>query len=406
MRISTLIGAFLLLVLHSPAATEPSPLGLNERQLVERGMPVAVIDGTKVYHSASARAQAATYGQAIAAALAWHRAQLRWTGNLAVAVLDAEDWAELVMLPYPVPHAELNWNLVVMPDSIASFPGFDLWDFEAEALNVSLTFHEVGHIIANQLDIRSDNHWIEELVADLFLAAYVRGERGDLAAILAGVPPRFSNPGPYDQLADLDFFYAEVGLESYAWFQFRLAEAADRMLAGRRFADIVAGLRREFPKQRALRRETVGRTLEHLERIVPGATAALADMAGDGVLPRLSPRACAAVPAPGNEARTPATLIVENRTGVPARLWIEEVIAYNAALQAKLQNFGEDDDALARIIEDAVAAALASEESATMVPPGGVEIIKAQSGAVIDLMDGTCLAFPAETSRLIVSGER
>lgn len=403
MRLFAPVGALLFLATFClAAAAEPSPLGLNERQLVERGMPVAVIDGTKVYHSATARPQAETYGKAIAEAIAFHRAELGWSGDLAVAVLDADDWRELVALPYPVPHAELTWNLVVMPDSIAGFPGFDLWDFDAEALNVSLTFHEIGHVIANQLDLRSDNHWIEELVADLFLAAYVRAERGDLAAILSGVPPRFSNPGPYDQLADFDFFYAQVGLESYAWFQFRLAEAADRMLANRRFADIVRGLRREFPKQLRLRRETVGRTLERLERIVPGASDALADMAGDGILPRLSPLPCAAVAAPGDEARTPARLIVENRSEAPARVWIEEVIAEDAAFRARLQHFG-DDEALPQVIEDAVAAALASEESAAVVPPGGIEIIEAKSGAVVDLMNGTCLGFPAATSRLIVS---
>lgn len=403
MRLFAPIGALLFLAMSClTAAAEPSPLGLNERQLVERGMPVTVIDGMKVYHSVSAKAQAAIYGKAIAEALDFHRAELGWTGDLAVAVLDADDWRELVALPYPVPHAELNWNLVVMPDSIADFPGFDLWDLDAEALNVSLTFHEIGHVIADQLKLRSDNHWIEELVADLFLAAYVRAGRGDLAAILSGVPPRFSNPGPYDQLADLDFFYAEVGLESYAWFQFRLAEAADRMLAGRRFSDVVKGLRKEFPKRQALRRETVAKTLERLERVMPGAAEMLADMAGDGVLPRLSPATCAAVSSPGSEARTEATLVVENRSAAPVRLWIEELIAEGATFQARLQHFGEDD--LPRIIEDAVAAALASDESATVVRPGMVEIVTAKSGAVVDLMDGTCLAFPAETSRLIVSG--
>lgn len=87
-------------------------------------MPVTVIGGTKVYHSDSARAQAATYGKAIAAALAWHRAQLRWTGDLAVVVLDADDWRELAALPYPVPHAELTWKLVVMPVGLESYAWF------------------------------------------------------------------------------------------------------------------------------------------------------------------------------------------------------------------------------------------------------------------------------------------
>lgn len=147
----------------------------------------------------------------------------------------------------------------------------------------------------------------------------------------------------------------------------------------------------------------MGRTLERLERIVPGAADLLADMAGDGVLPRLSPLACDAVAAPGDEVRTSARLVVENRSGAPTRLWIEELIADNAAFEAKLLHFG-DDDVLPQIIAEAVAAARADEESATVVPPGMIEIVEAQSGAVVDLMDGTSLSFPAKSSRLIVSG--
>ena len=132
-------------------------------------------------------------------------------------MLDADDWRELVALPYPVPPRRSE------PEpcgDAGQHRGLSrlrhLWDFEPEALNVALTFHEIGHVIADQLDIRSDNHWIEELVADLFLSTHVRAGRGYLTPILSGVPPRFSNPGPYDQLADPDFFYAGVGLESYA----------------------------------------------------------------------------------------------------------------------------------------------------------------------------------------------
>lgn len=394
----------------APALAGPSPYGVAERELVERGMPSITIEGTRVYHSPSAAAPAETYGRAIASALAWYRGELDWQGELVVAVLDAQDWAELVLLPYPVPHAQLLWNVVVMPDSIESFPGFEHWDFDAEELNISLTFHEAGHILANQLGIRSGNHWIEELIANLFLAAHVRAEREDLGAILDGVPPRFSNPGPYDQLADLDNFYAGGGLANYAWFQFRLAEAAGHAVEGRRLAEIVEDLLREFPAASGmLPRETVRRTMERLERIAPGVGGRLGDMAGDGILPLLEPTACADVaPPPDAAERARVASFLENRSRTPLRFRFDEQMAEIVAAQVQIDFLlrGEGDSPeLARVIEEKVAEALASEESVSVLAPGRVLKIDFKSGGVIDLLDGRCLVLPALTTRFAVEDE-
>lgn len=320
--LAALLASLLLQVL--PAAAAPPVRGLSEPYLAQRGLPLLTIEGLRVYHSPGAAAEARTYGQALAGALAWYRATLGpagWDGEIVVAVLDAADWREMVALPYPVPHAERRWGLVVMPDSIASFPGFADWDLDATLLNEALTFHEVGHIIAPRLGLMAGNHWVEELIANLFLAAYARAERPDLEPILAGVPPRFANPGPFDQLFDLDSFYAGGGLENYAWFQFRLAALADALVRGRDFAALVEALRQAFPRERAATRLTLRRSLDLLTEAAgsatqPAPTALVGDLAGDGVLPLLEARPCAADGADGGEQ---ALVFLDNRGDRPLR---------------------------------------------------------------------------------------
>lgn len=58
-------------------------------------------------------------------------------------------------MPYPVPFAEILWDVVVMPDTIANCPSFDRWGFAPHPLNEALTLHELGHIVANRSGIRS-----------------------------------------------------------------------------------------------------------------------------------------------------------------------------------------------------------------------------------------------------------
>lgn len=358
-----LVLALLLTVLLAPPAPRaaPPPDGLSEPYLQQSGLPSFTVAGVRVYHSAGALEAARIYGGAIAAALAWYRAALSWDGEIAVAVLDAADWQAMVSLPYPVPHAERALNVVVMPDSVERFPGFAQWDLEAALLNEALTFHEVGHLISPDLGLATGNHWIDELTANLFLAAYVRAERPDLAALLAGVPPRFANPGPFDQLFDLDSFYAGGGLANYAWFQFRLAALADRMVQGRSFAAVIAALRQAFPADRADRRLTIPETLTRLEQVAPGATQLVADMGGVGLLPSLLPGACPErVPAAGRES----LVFLDNRGTAP--------LGYRP---------------------------YPSAEPFALVPPGEVATLVARAGSRIELPDGTCLAVPLGYAR-------
>jgi hypothetical protein len=360
------LALILLALLPAAAGRAAPPADLSERMLVARGLPLLTLEGVKVYHSPGARAVAELHGAALAEALAWYRAMLGWQGTLTAVVLDQADWLELVALPYPVPHAQRRWDLVVMPDSIARFPGFPAWDFDDRALTLALTFHEVGHLIAPQLGLASGNHWVEELVANLFLAAYDQAERPDLAAILAGVPPRFANPGPFDQLFDLDSFYAGGGLENYAWFQFRLAALAGRMVEGRGFAEVIAAMRAAFPAEQADRRLTLPRTLALVDKIAPGATLLVADMAGDGVLPALAPQPCGASQPAAAAKQSAGRILFDNRGTAP--------LGYRAA----------------------------GAPAFTLLPAGEVASLEGLAGTPVELQDGGCLTLPAGAARYSV----
>lgn len=280
-RSSALIAAMIVstgLVFSLPAATQPSPFGLDEEQLVARGLSSFETEHLRVHHSWGAEDAARAYAEVLDDAAGWLADGVGWRATLVVAVLDGDDWRALARLPFPVPHARPGESMVVIPTSIAAYPGFDIWRLDARELTTALAVHELGHVAAYDLDINRESLWVGELVANLFMAGYVRERRPDLDALLGGVPDGFDGAGAVRSLAVLDEHYAGVGLENYAWFQFRLAELADVMVEARPFAEIVSGLREEFPFGQT--GDNLADALRRLERIVPGSTAAIADMTG------------------------------------------------------------------------------------------------------------------------------
>lgn len=281
-RSGALFGAMIMsawLVVSPPVAAQPSPFGLDEAQLVERDLSSFETEHLRVHHSAGADEAARAYADVLNDAAAWLADEVGWNATLVVAVLDGEDWRALARLPFPVPHARPGETMVVIPTSIAPYPGFDVWNLDARELTTALAVHELGHVASYDLDINRESLWVGELVANLFMAGYVRARRPELDALLGGVPDGFDGAGEVRSLAVLDEQYAGVGLENYAWFQFRLAELADAMVKERPFAEIVSGLRREFPFGQAAEEMTA--TLARLERIVPGSTQVIGDMTGE-----------------------------------------------------------------------------------------------------------------------------
>ena len=160
-----------------------------------------------------------------------------------------------------------------------SHPGFDLWGIDGRDINAAWTFHEMGHVIAHDLGIASANAWVNELIASVIMAGYVRAERPQFAGFQSGMPPRFANANHFSTLEQFDSLYFAMGQLDYLWFHFYIAQIADYLASGP--GGIVAavnGLKREFPAAANRGVEPVAQTLYRLERITQGVTALAAPL--------------------------------------------------------------------------------------------------------------------------------
>ncbi len=384
------------------ALAAPAALAMEDGpdlpRLMALNLPVRT-GAIELHYSLSAQAEATIYADALTGALAWYRAKTRWTGKLVMAVLNPGDWAKVASrIPYPSPYAEIATGLVMMPDRIDSHPGFDQWDLEPVGLNAALTFHEIGHVIASQIGIWSGNYWINELVANAFLAAYVRAERPDFAGLLKGVPPRFTDFGRYRALVDFDDIYYAMGALNYAWFQFKLAALADYLVSGQDFTDVIAALKREFPAAEDGTRETLAETFVRLERIKPGITNKARDILVDSTLTVIPTTACGPEPTGGSGHRVP--LIIENRSNEPVAFNTVSDIEYALGIEMLRGNLDADADTGALVAE-----LLGSEKYATRLSPGQRGILDGEpAGSQWYIVGGGCFITPDEPARFVWTG--
>ena len=244
----------------------------NLERLEALGLPTET-GALTLHYSPSAQGVAVAYAADISAGVAWYRDRLAWAGAVTVAVLDEADFARVTGIPYPSPHMEPQSGLIIIADRIDSHPGFELWDLAATPLNTAWALHEVGHLVARDLGITATSSWINELIANVVMAGYVRAERPDLAGFQSGLPPRFADAGRYRRLAEFDTLYFSMGQFNYLWFQFQIARIADYLAADTDFTTLIAGFGREFPAAAPRRRLPPDAALQRLERIRPGVTA-------------------------------------------------------------------------------------------------------------------------------------
>jgi len=254
--------------------------GTNQARVEALALPR--FDGAITLHySPPAAAEAARTRAELEAAVLWFRRRLGWTATVRVAVLSKPDFARATAIPYPTPHAESSTGFIILADRVDEHPGFERWDLDGPALNAAWGVHELGHVLARDLGIASANSWVGELVANIFMAAYVRAERPALAGFQSGLPPRFRAPPRYTRLAELDALYFSIGQENYLWFQFEIARLADYLVAAKDLPVVVADLQREFPAAARRGRESVAETFTRLERVRAGVTAAAGALFGD-----------------------------------------------------------------------------------------------------------------------------
>jgi hypothetical protein len=255
----------------APATAQTGLDRLNALHLPQVSGTVLTID-----HSEAAAEIAGAYQPEIAAAAHWFARTTGWVpslnARLRVAVLTAEDYARVGTIPYPTPYTETRTGMIVIADDVSSHPGFELWDIDPFELNIAWAFHELGHKIARDLGIWSPSFFVNELIANVFMAGYIRAERPIFLAYQSGIPPRFADAGALTSLEAFDQVYFSMGQQNYLWFHFHLAEMADFMVKDADFGELIDRLGEEFQLANP-RPETVAESLARLERVTPGITA-------------------------------------------------------------------------------------------------------------------------------------
>jgi hypothetical protein len=276
-----ILFAGLLALACAIAPATAQVLGSNAARVAALGLDRIDGDGVSLSYSDGAEAEARFYAREVEAAVKWYRETLDWSGSITMAVLNAADYRRTTLIPYPSPHAETRTRFIIIADHVETHPGFDLWDIDGRAINAAWTFHEMGHVIARDLGIASANLWVNELIASVIMAGYVRAERPQFAGFQSGMPPRFADAGHYETLAEFDQLYFDMGQFDYLWFHFHIARIADHMVSvPGGLSAVVDGLRREFPIEVGRGRETIAQTLVRLERIAPGVAELAAPLTG------------------------------------------------------------------------------------------------------------------------------
>jgi hypothetical protein len=302
-----------------------------------------------------------------------------------------------------VPYAEVVTGLVVMPDSIETFPGFDAWGLDAVDVNANLTLHEIGHAIAHDIGVWSSSHWINELVANVFLAGYLRAERPEDRSLLEGVPPGFADAARTMNLVDLDDLYSGVGLDNYAWFQFRLAAIADFLAADADFGALVANLKAAFPAEEADNASimpTPEEALRRLEAIKPGVSALADDLLGRPEMPTLDTLPCGADDTATSE---PGVVVVENAGDETVRISRRDETNFRVRLE--LFNTDMTEAEAAAEIERLTEEALATGRHGHAIPPAHRRVFRDDTaGAQLYIAGGGRLIVPEGVARFVWTG--
>ncbi len=200
-------GMFLLVVVAQESETTLSRL--RKLHLAESAGSVPVI------YVASAKQRAIEYREAIQDARAWFETELDVKAPIALAVVDHEVYSQLGgNWPHPYTDLESIPAVVVFPSQIEEVLGSEP---RARVPGEYITYHEAGHVFADRLQIWSGNAFVNEVIANMFEAAYIQQRRLDLGWVLEGPPSRFASDPRYTSLADMDYLYTGVGFDNMAW---------------------------------------------------------------------------------------------------------------------------------------------------------------------------------------------
>jgi hypothetical protein len=247
-----------------------------------------------VIYVPAARDRALAYQRSLEDAHAWFEQQLGLKLSVYLAVVDQQTYSKLNDVPWPMPYSDPDQaspDVIVFPSRMEDLIGPET---QSKTAGEYVTYHEDGHEFAYALKIRSGNEWVNELVANLFMAAYIDAKRPDLSFVLKG--PAADQHPRYTSLADLDYVYFDgVGFQNYVWFQWHLQRIANFLVTGQSFSSVIGKVRTEFPAS-AHRQETVEQIVARLDHIRPGVREMLGTLAGPTSLRAILPSACTQPP--------------------------------------------------------------------------------------------------------------
>lgn len=266
----------------------------------------------------SAKQRAIAYQKSLEPAYAWYQRELQVKVKVPIllAVIDDETQQKLSGGGGAYSTAYILPGLIVFP--LGGVEDTTATRNASKAPREYVLYHEAGHIFALNLGIWSGNNFVNELIANIFLAGYIHAERPDLKWTLEGPGAyNMSKPPRYTSLADLDYVYEGVGMMNYVWFQTKLMEVAGFLTQDKAFPDVVRGLHTEFPAAEP-REETLNQINGHLNRIRPGVGRMLGLLAGPATLVRLTPSVCPNSAHQGSGA--PVAIAVRNDSGNPLKV--------------------------------------------------------------------------------------
>jgi hypothetical protein len=305
-------AAFLLLTAALAGAQENDSTLTKLRRLQLPELPGSV----PVMYVPSAKDRAQQYQGSLQAADVWFEEQLGVRVPIVLAVLDQKTYVKAAGPEWPMPYSDTDFTpgLIVFPSRIEDLIGPDP---KSKTPGEHIAYHEAGHIFAHSLKIQSGNAFVNELVAQIFMTAYIKENRPDLKWLLPDpAPSGFKDAPRYSSLADLDYIYMGVGFQNYVWFQYQLQRVAHFLVIGQKFPIVIQKLRHEFPSD-TQKQETIQQIVAHLDKVRPGVGEILGPLAEPTTLPSLRPSACSKQ---ALQATTKSVIAIRNDSDRPLAL--------------------------------------------------------------------------------------
>jgi len=141
----------------------------DEENLPERFLDLTLeysADRVPVYYSAGRKEASLKYYRMLMDGIDYFNKTYDTDSKPTLVILNRTDWESVSRLPYHVPFAYTKAPFTVIMPAEA---GIEKLDYNHELI----VFHELGHIIAAELDIRFTEDWINELVASYLAFDYL-----------------------------------------------------------------------------------------------------------------------------------------------------------------------------------------------------------------------------------------